>query len=81
MAKAVNSDQLRAASEKHAGETRASVCRVFKLMKQSPKAEPALLSWGGRGGRRSDREDSPALEAGLLSGAQAVEHKYRVTAR
>ena len=48
MAKVANSDQLRAAFKKHAGETEGQVQRlqqVFKMMKQAPKGKtcPAIL--------------------------------------
>jgi ferritin-like metal-binding protein YciE len=80
MAKAVNSDQLRAAFEKHVAETEGQVERlqkVFKLLKQTPKGKtcPAILGLVEEGEEvMEDFEDSPALDAGLLSGAQAVEH-------
>src|SRR5205085_3137593 len=80
MAKAANSDQLRTAFEKHAGETEGQVQRlqqVFKMMKQPPKGKtcPAILGLVEEGEEvMEDFEDSPALDAGLLSGAQAVEH-------
>jgi ferritin-like metal-binding protein YciE len=80
MAKAANSDQLRTAFEKHAGETEGQVQRlqrVFKMMKQAPKGKtcPAILGLVEEGEEvMEDFEDSPALDAGLLSGAQAVEH-------
>ena len=80
MAKAVNSDQLRAAFEKHVSETEGQVERlqkVFKLLKQPPKGKtcPVILGLVEEGEEvMEDFEDSPALDAGLLSGAQAVEH-------
>ncbi len=80
MAKAVNSDQLRAAFEKHVEETKGQVERlkqVFKMIEQSPKGKtcPAILGLVEEGEEvMEDFEDSPALDAGLLSGAQAVEH-------
>jgi ferritin-like metal-binding protein YciE len=80
MAKAVNSDQLRTAFEKHVGETEGQVERlqkVFKMLKQSPKGKtcPAILGLVEEGEEvMEDFQDSPALDAGLLSGAQAVEH-------
>jgi ferritin-like metal-binding protein YciE len=80
MAKAVNSDQLRAAFEKHVQETQGQVERlkqVFKLLKEDPKGKtcPAILGLVEEGEEvMEDFEDSPALDAGLLSGAQAVEH-------
>ena len=80
MAKAVNSDQLRAAFETHVEETKGQVERlkqVFKMIEQSPKGKtcPAILGLVEEGEEvMEDFEDSPALDAGLLSGAQAVEH-------
>jgi ferritin-like metal-binding protein YciE len=80
MAKAANSDQLRAAFEKHVGETEGQVDRlqqVFKMLKQPPKGKtcPAILGLVEEGEEIiEDFEDSSALDAGLLSGAQAVEH-------
>src|SRR5438477_7277710 len=80
MAKAAKSDKLRAAFEKHVGETQDQVERlqqVFKMVKQPPKGKtcPAILGLVEEGEEvMEDFEDSPALDAGLLSGAQAVEH-------
>jgi ferritin-like metal-binding protein YciE len=80
MAKAAKSDQLRAAFEKHVGETQGQVERlqqVFKMLKQPPKGKtcPAILGLVEEGEEvMEDFEDSSALDAGLLSGAQAVEH-------
>ncbi len=80
MAKAVNSDQLREAFEKHVEETKGQVERlqeVFKMMKEKPKGKtcPAILGLVEEGEEVMEEfEDSPALDAGLLSGAQAVEH-------
>jgi len=80
MAKAVNSEQLRSAFEKHVTETEGQVERlqkVFKLIKQQPKGKtcPAILGLVEEGEEvMEDFEDSSALDAGLLSGAQAVEH-------
>lgn len=80
MAKAVNSDELRAAFEKHVGETQGQVERlvkVFKMLEERPKGKtcPAILGLVEEGEEvMEDFEDSPALDAGLLAGAQAVEH-------
>jgi ferritin-like metal-binding protein YciE len=80
MAEAVNSDQLRAAFEKHVQETEGQVERlkqVFNMLKEDPKGKtcPAILGLVEEGEEvMEDFEDSPALDAGLLSGAQAVEH-------
>ena len=78
MAKAVNSEELRAAFEKHVGETQGQVERiqqVFKLLKQPAKGKtcPAILGLVEEGEEvMEDFEDSEALDAGLLSGAQAL---------
>lgn len=80
MAKAVNSNELRAAFEKHVKETEGQVQRlqqVFKLLKQPAKGKtcPAILGLVEEGEEvMEDFEDSHALDAGLLAGAQAVEH-------
>src|SRR5205085_6217267 len=80
MAKAANSDKLRAAFEKHRDETEGQVERlqqVFKMLKQPPKGKtcPAILGLVEEGEEvMEDFEDSSALDAGLLAGAQAVEH-------
>jgi ferritin-like metal-binding protein YciE len=80
MAKAANSDELRAAFEKHVEETKVQVDRlqqVFKLLKQPAKGKtcPAILGLVEEGEEvMEDFEDSDALDAGLLAGAQAVEH-------
>lgn len=80
MAEAVNSDELRAAFEKHVAETEGQVERlkqVFKILKETPKGKtcPAILGLVEEGEEvMEDFEDSTALDAGLLAGAQAVEH-------
>lgn len=80
MAKAANSDELKAAFEKHVTETEAQVDRlkqVFKLLDEAPKGKtcPAILGLVEEGEEVMEEfEDSDALDAGLLSGAQAVEH-------
>jgi ferritin-like metal-binding protein YciE len=80
MAKAVNSNDLRAAFEKHAKETEGQVQRlqqVFKMIRQEPKGKtcPAILGLVEEGEEVMEEfEDSVALDAGLLGGAQAVEH-------
>lgn len=51
--------------------------QVFKMMTQAPKGKtcPAILGLVEEGEEViEDFEDSPALDASLLSGAQAVEH-------
>lgn len=80
MAEAVNSNELRAAFEKHVKETEGQVQRlqqVFKLLNEPAKGKtcPAILGLVEEGEEvMEDFEDSPALDAGLLGGAQAVEH-------
>jgi ferritin-like metal-binding protein YciE len=80
MAKAANSNELKAAFEKHVEETKAQVERlqqVFKMMDERPKGKtcPAILGLVEEGEAVMEEfEESDALDAGLLSGAQAVEH-------
>lgn len=80
MAKAANSNELKAAFDKHVNETRAHVERlqqVFKMMDERPKGKtcPAILGLVEEGEEVMEEfEESDALDAGLLSGAQAVEH-------
>lgn len=80
MAKAVNSNELRAAFEKHLKETEGQVQRlqqVFRMIKAPPKGKtcPAILGLVEEGEEIIEEfEDSSALDAGLLGGAQAVEH-------
>jgi ferritin-like metal-binding protein YciE len=80
MAKAVNSDELRQAFEKHRGETEGHVARleeVFGLIDRPARAKTcdAILGIVNEGKEIMDEfADSAALDAGLLAGAQAVEH-------
>jgi ferritin-like metal-binding protein YciE len=80
MAKAVNSDDLRRAFEKHLGETEGHVERlekVFDLIDRPARAKTcdAILGIVDEGKEIMEEfGDSPALDAGLLAGAQAVEH-------
>lgn len=80
MAKAANSNELKAAFEKHVTETKEQVERlqqVFKMMDERPKGKtcPAILGLVEEGEEVMEEfEESDALDAGLLSGAQAVEH-------
>src|SRR5207237_5117447 len=73
-------NELKAAFEKHVAETQGQVDRlqqVFKMIKKPAKGKtcPAILGLVEEGDEvMEDFEDSPALDAGLLSGAQAVEH-------
>ena len=80
MAKAVNSDDLRQAFEKHRRETEGHVERleeVFGLIDRPARAKicDAIIGIVDEGKEIMDEfAESPALDAGLLAGAQAVEH-------
>ena len=80
MAKATNSPDLQAAFEKHQRETEGQVARlekVFQIINQPAKGKKCdaiegLLKEGEE--IMADYKGSPALDAGLLAAAQAVEH-------
>ena len=80
MAKAANSDQLRRAFEKHRTETERQVERleqIFEILGKPARAKPCEAIQGlVEEGKEvmEDFKDSAALDAGLLAGAQAVEH-------
>jgi ferritin-like metal-binding protein YciE len=80
MAKAANSDALRAAFEKHEAETEKQVDRleqVFKVLGEDPKGKTcdAIMGILDEGKEVMDEyKGMPALDAGLLAAAQAVEH-------
>jgi ferritin-like metal-binding protein YciE len=80
MANAAQSEELTAAFEKHRQETESQVERleqVFALIDETPRGKncPAILGLIEEGKEiMDDYKDSPALDAGLLSAAQAVEH-------
>ena len=80
MAKAAQSDELRAAFEKHHAETESQVERleqVFDLIgkKAQGKTCDAIVGIVEEGQEvMKEYKGSPALDAGLLAGAQAVEH-------
>ena len=80
MAEAADSDELGAAFEKHLEQTETHVKRledVFKVIKEEPKGKkcPAILGILEEGEELIEEyEDSPALDAGLIASAQAVEH-------
>jgi ferritin-like metal-binding protein YciE len=84
MAKAAQSDQLKAAFEKHRSETEAQVERleeVFELIDMSPKGKkcPAILGIIEEGAEvMKEYKGSSAIDAGLVGAAQAVEH-YEIT--
>ena len=80
LAKAANSEDLKAAFEKHIEETEGQVERlkqVFELIEKPARGKPcpAILGLVEEGQEISKEfKNSPALDAGLLAGAQAVEH-------
>jgi ferritin-like metal-binding protein YciE len=80
MAKAAHSDELRAAFEKHYTETEGQVERleqVFELLEKPARGKtcPAILGLVEEGQEvMKEFKQSEAHDAGLLSGAQAVEH-------
>ena len=80
MAKAAQSEDLKAAFEKHEGETEQHVARlekVFKALGQAAKGKTcdAILGIIEEGKEvMEEYKDAPALDAGLLAAAQAVEH-------
>ena len=80
MAKAAQSDDLKAAFEKHEGETEQQVTRleqVFKSIGETPRGKTcdAIMGILDEGKEIMDEyADTPALDAGLLAAAQAVEH-------
>jgi ferritin-like metal-binding protein YciE len=84
MMKAAQAEDLKAAFDKHLGETEGQIERleqVFALLEETPKGKkcPAIdgtIKEGDEIGK--DYKGSPALDAGLLSAAQAVEH-YEIT--
>lgn len=80
MAKAAHSEKLTAAFEKHLGETEGQIERleqVFEEIDAKPQGKtcPAILGLLEEGKEIMDEyKDSSALDAGLVSAAQAVEH-------
>jgi ferritin-like metal-binding protein YciE len=80
MAKAANSDQLRAAFEKHHDETEGQIERLEQIFEMLGKptrgkkcdAIEGILDEGKE--IMDEYADTPALDAGLLAAAQAVEH-------
>jgi len=84
MAKAAQNEDLKAAFEKHEGETEEHVARlekVFETIDEKPQGKkcPAIDGIIDEGKEIMDEyKGSPALDAGLLSAAQAVEH-YEIT--
>jgi ferritin-like metal-binding protein YciE len=80
MAKAAQSADLKAAFEKHRGETEGHVARlekVFATIEKKPQAKncDAIVGITDEGAEiMKEYKGSPALDAGLLAAAQAVEH-------
>lgn len=80
MAKAAHSKELKAAFEKHRNETEGQVKRldaVFALIKKQARGKTcdAIVGITAEGAEIiQEYTDSPALDAGLLAAAQAVEH-------
>src|SRR6201992_4290170 len=80
MAKAAASDELRAAFEKHHDETEGQIERleqIFELIGKPARGKKCdaiegILDEGKE--IMEEYEDAPALDAGLLAAAQAVEH-------
>jgi len=80
MAKAAQSDELKSAFAKHEDETEQQVVRleqVFKSIGETPKGKTcdAIMGLLDEGKEIMDEyKGMPALDAGLLAAAQAVEH-------
>ena len=80
MAKAAQSDELRAAFEKHEGQTEQHVARleqVFEEFDAKPQGKTcdAIMGIISEGQEiMKEYKGMPALDAGLLAAAQAVEH-------
>ena len=84
MAKAAESEQSVKAFQNHYTETETQIERleqVFELLEQKPKGKncPAILGIIEEGEEiMKEYKGSPALDAGLIAAAQAVEH-YEIT--
>src|ERR1700689_1052683 len=80
MAKAAHCDELKAAFQKHLRETEGHVSRlekVFRAIGQAPKGKKCeaiegIIEEGAE--IMKEFKGAPALDAGLVSAAQAVEH-------
>jgi ferritin-like metal-binding protein YciE len=80
LAKAANSDDLRAAFEQHLDETETHVERldnIFELLGKAARGKKCdaiegIIDEGEK--IMEEYADTPALDAGLLAAAQAVEH-------
>jgi ferritin-like metal-binding protein YciE len=84
MAKAAQNADLKAAFEKHEGETEGQISRleqVFASIEEKPLGKKCAAIEGILDEGKEIMEEykgSPALDAGLISAAQAVEH-YEIT--
>lgn len=84
MRRAAQAEDLKAAFEKHREQTEGQIERlqqVFEILGKSPRGKTCdaiegILSEGDE--IMEEFKDSPALDAGLISAAQAVEH-YEIT--
>lgn len=80
MAKAADAEELVQAFQKHEKQTKEQVARlekVFELIDEKPRAKncPAITGIIDEGEEVIEEyEGSPALDAGLIGAAQAVEH-------
>jgi ferritin-like metal-binding protein YciE len=80
MMKAAQNEDLKAAFEKHRGETQGHVERleqVFGMIDKKPQAKTcaAIVGITDEGAEiMEEYKGSPALDAGLVSAAQSVEH-------
>jgi ferritin-like metal-binding protein YciE len=80
IAKAAQNEELKAAFEKHRGETEGQVERleqVFAIIEKKPQGKTcaAIVGITDEGAEiMEEYKGSPALDAGLLAAAQAVEH-------
>jgi ferritin-like metal-binding protein YciE len=80
IAKAANDDSLRSAFQEHRAQTQDHVARlekVFSLLGKKPQGKTceAIVGITKEGAEiMQEYEGSPALDAGLLAAAQAVEH-------
>src|ERR1700731_4338524 len=80
MTKAAQAEDLKAAFEKHRAETEGHVDRlekVFAMIEEKPQGKTcaAIVGITDEGAEiMEEYEGSPALDAGLVAAAQAVEH-------
>jgi ferritin-like metal-binding protein YciE len=85
MAKAVESEELRAAFEEHLSVTEVQIERletIFKSMDKAPRGKhcPGMEGLLKEGSELIEKEESgPALDAALICAAQKVEH-YEIAA-